>query len=344
MKKIILSIFLGLIIIGNAFAAKPTDYLIIYQNTFNLQGKSNQSLTKIFCQESTKFRVESETLFNKETNGEKTSGKSLSVSILRLDKQVQWLFDSENKTYREIPISQKTLENNPSFWFQSWKSKLTKISEEKILGYNCDVYVSSSKYPSKYWFNSGYNLLLKTESGIDANKTTCEAIELHFEKQDDSLFEIPRDYQIMKQKISSIQELDKQPPVTLTDIEKLLFADMESVKLRLSKNDKFRDLTSDEIIILRNSFISGRELGEASKQETEPISNDYQNPVFLLEWSGKQQCDFWYDKASGYIYVEKCQVFRKEWKNHEFDFKWLKKYINGGYRFKPSPEIEEIIK
>jgi hypothetical protein len=288
--------------------------------------------------------MESEDRFTEIKNGVKTIGKSISVSIMRLDKQVIWALDSKNQICREQPIIQNNKNKSPISSIEGLKSKLTKIGEEKILNYDCDVYTSSSKYPSKYWFSKDYDLILKTETGAEGNKSICEAIDLHFEKQDDSLFEIPQGFKVIKLKITPQEEIDKQPPVTLSDIEKSLFSKMESIKLSLSEYAEFRDLTADEINILRRSFALGTNLEEVPNKEVEKISMNHENPVFILEWSKNQMCNFWYDKENGYIYVDKYQVFHEEREEHEIDVNWLKKYADGGYQFKPSQEIEKIIK
>jgi hypothetical protein len=188
MRQLLVLIILVFIIGGSVFASNPGDYLLVYQYSFIQSGKTDISISKIYCQGNTKVRIESDNAFWK--NGVKIPGKSLSVSIIRLDKNVNWLLDSENKSCRELPITPQSLNKNPNYSLQAWKNKLTKIGEEKFLNYDCEVYISEGSYPSKYWFSKDYGLMLKTESGIEGNKTIIEAVELRFEKQNDSLFEI----------------------------------------------------------------------------------------------------------------------------------------------------------
>ena len=138
------------------------------------------------------MRIEIENFFWKRTNGDEVSSNSLSISIIRLDRKVNWLLDLEKKICRELPITPQSLNKNPNYSLQNWKNKLTKIGEEKFLNYDCEVYTSTGSYPSKYWFSKDYNIMLKTESEIEGNKSIIEAVELRFEKQNDSLFEIPQ--------------------------------------------------------------------------------------------------------------------------------------------------------
>jgi hypothetical protein len=344
MKKILMILILVFIIAGNTLAMNPVDYLIVYQYSLIQDGKTDKSISKIYCQGNTKVRMEMENFFWKKTNGDEVSSKSLSISIIRLDRKVNWLLDLEKKICRELPITPQSLNKNPNYSLQNWKNKLTKIGEEKFLNYDCEVYTSIGSYPSKYWFSKDYNIMLKTESEIEGNKSIIEAVELRFEKQNDSLFEIPQDYEVIKLKVTTQEELDKQPPVTLSDIEKSLFADMKSLQIGLSKFGRFRELAADEIKIIRDSFISGSDLAEVTNKEISEVWKINENPTFILKCSGNLVCNFWYDKVSGYIFVNKSAVFHKEWKEHEMDFKWLKKYAQGAYKFKPSKEFEIILK
>jgi hypothetical protein len=119
---------------------------------------------------------------------------------------------------------------------------------------------------------------------------------------------------------------------------------MESLEIGLSKFGRFRELTTDEVKIIRDSFISGSDLAEVTNKELSEVWKIDENPTFILKCSGNQVCNFWYDKVSGYIYVDKSDVFHEEWKEHEMDVKWLKKYNRGAYRFKPSQEFVKILK
>jgi len=341
MRKIFLTLILILMIAGDAFAVKPMDYLIVYENSFIQNGETEILISMIYCRDGKKYRIESESSSKDNIDG--TYSKSLSVSIILLDAKVNWLLDLKNKICRELPVTKQNLDKNSNLSFQNLKNTLTKVSEEKILNYNCDVYISE-KYPLKYWISKDYDLMLKTESGVEGNKIISEVIDLRFEKQDDSLFEIPQDYKIIKLKVTSQEELDKQPPVTLLYIEKLLFEDMNALTLRFPKIDKSRDLSKDEVKALKNSIISGSDLKEVTNKEISEVWKKDENLVFILEWPEKQICNFWYDMSTGFLYVNKLDVFHKELKEHEMDYKWLTKYAEVAYKFKPSKEFEKILK
>lgn len=193
---------MAVLIFGTTFAENSMNYILVCQNYSIKNGKTEQYISKTYRQGINKKRTEieveaqvnSQTLIisgGKITSNDisKTSKKLLRIFITRYDKKVTWELNLINKTYREMPLSQDELQNNGKFFAQTNKDVLSKIGEEKILGHICDIYTLSSE---KYWISKEYNLILKTEDG-DGN-TDSEAIELRFERLDDSLFEVPQDF------------------------------------------------------------------------------------------------------------------------------------------------------
>ncbi len=202
MKRVFLTFIMAVLIFGTTFAENSMNYILVCQNYSIKNGKTEQYISKTYRQGINKKRTEieveaqvnSQTLIisgGKITSNDisKTSKKLLRIFITRYDKKVTWELNLINKTYREMPLSQDELQNNGKFFAQTNKDVLSKIGEEKILGHICDIYTLSSE---KYWISKEYNLILKTEDG-DGN-TDSEAIELRFERLDDSLFEVPQDF------------------------------------------------------------------------------------------------------------------------------------------------------
>lgn len=205
MKRILLTFIMAILIFGTIFAENSMNYILVCQNYSIKNGKTEQYISKTYRQGINKKRTEieveaqvnSQTLIVSEgkiTSNDisKTSKKLLKIFITRYDKKVTWELNLINKTYREQTISQDEIQNNGKFFVQTNEDKLTKVGEDKILGYLCNVYTLSSE---KYWISKDYNLILKIEQDDgNNNKSGFEAIELGFERPDDSLFEIAQDF------------------------------------------------------------------------------------------------------------------------------------------------------
>lgn len=205
MKRVFLTFITAVSIFGTVFAENSMNYILVCQNYSIKNGKTEQYISKTYRQGINKKRTEieveaqvnSQTLIisgGKITSNDisKTSKKLLKIFITRYDKKVTWELNLINKTYREQPISQDEIQNNGKFFVQTNEDELTKVGEDKILDYPCNVYTLSSE---KFWISKDYNLILKIEQDDgNNNKSGFEAIELRFERPDDSLFEIAQNF------------------------------------------------------------------------------------------------------------------------------------------------------
>lgn len=205
MKRVILIFIMAVLIFETIFAENSMNYILVCLNYSIKDGKTEQYISKTYRQGINKKRteIEGEAQVNSQTitisdgkissyNISKTSSKILKIFITRYDQKVTWDLNLINKTYREQPISQDEIQNNGKSFVQINEDKLTKVGEEIILGYPCTVYTLSNK---KYWVSKDYNLILKIEQDDgNNNKSGFEAIELRFERPDDSLFEITQDF------------------------------------------------------------------------------------------------------------------------------------------------------
>ena len=324
--------------LGNiCYSAEKMSYFISYNFIF----QENTTTIRVFCQNSEKVRIEMENFFEKEKNGIKSNDLAASTTIYNLKKNISLVLNNHKKVAYERQISEKEVFFIKNYTGETNVSQLTKIGEDIILGYNCDVFVYEGKNKIKYWLAKDLNLILKIEQGEGKFKTITVAKEFKSEEISDSLFEIPNNYRTVQTIISNEEDLKKEPPITLANIEELLFENIKFINILISEDKKFRELTKEEIEIFRLAIKNGSELKESEKKD---VNIDSVNRiVFDLRWIGNRGGNIWYDKESRLLFVAKTDVHSKDWEKHEFDLKWIEKYIIGFYIFKPSQEIQKIL-
>lgn len=163
-------------------------YFITYKNTFQLMNRETQYISKEYVQGNMKYRNETE------------KKDSITINILRIDKNVIWSLKPEDKTYTEEQITDEILDN---WTYRNVKNKSTKIEQEKILYQDCDLYNFNEKVQIygmdvqrtvKYWFLKDTNIILKRDERVGSLHVINEATEIKFEEPTDDLFEIPNNY------------------------------------------------------------------------------------------------------------------------------------------------------
>ncbi|HEX2954614.1 MAG TPA: hypothetical protein VHR47_11620 [Bacillota bacterium] len=339
MKKVVfrgsLLILLALFCSG-IFAAEPVDYKIVYRNQWTHDNETRIMKTTVLSQANLKFRLESESVDESKDNAKPTP----TVWIVRLDKHLTWRLDSSKNFCTEQPYDETRM-GRSFFISEERKGHLSKNGEESILGYPCDIYVDDAATPAKYWISKEHSILLKAEYDLNGSKYISEATELKFEPQESTAFDVPQGYKMLK--IMSKEELDKLPPITLAQIDTSLFSQYESLRISPKTNGESRILTAAEIEILRNSIKNGSQLAEIPNESLSLITTDPSNAVFTIEWSGKEIGNFWFNKTNGYIYINKMSVFHNDLKERYFDVNWVKKFVQGAFRFKPSADLLKLI-
>ena len=179
MKKIGLFILIGLFLFTLTSYANsgPVDYYGVYEIKIN-----NEKITyKMFCQRGIKLRMEMD------------SPLGNSITIIRVDKKAVWNLMPDEKMYIDMPLNDEMVQSyQPSEDFVKDKKK---IGEEKILGYNCNIYqYSEDKSKITMWLAQDTFIMIKSEIN-DGNETTIiEAKEIQLKKQPNSLFELPSDF------------------------------------------------------------------------------------------------------------------------------------------------------
>ena len=134
-----------------------------------------------------------------------------------------------------------------------------------------------------------------------------------------------------------------QKEVTLEIVSELLFDNLELLTLSKEFPQTSYELNVAEINILKHSILRGFELSE----HTENITPDYFGggfAVFHITKSNKSGGTLIYDKTDGYMYISKVLVHDKNKREYEKRQSLFNKYLLGVYRFRPSEEIEELLK
>ena len=134
-----------------------------------------------------------------------------------------------------------------------------------------------------------------------------------------------------------------QREVNLEAIGELIFDDVEILTLSKDFPRNSYALSANEIEILRNSILNGSELSEYS----EDITPKYFNggfAVFHITKVNKSGGTLVYEKTSRYMYVRKVLVHDKHKKDYEKRQSLFNKYLMGVYKFRPSDEIEKLVK
>jgi hypothetical protein len=328
-------IFVLSLLSSGILASDPLDYKVIYQNRWTHDEQIRNVKTTVLSQANLKFRIESEYV----DDSSDTAKAMLNVWIVRLDKHVTWRLNASKNICLEQPYDESRM--GRSFYIsEERRAHLKKVGEEKILGYPCEIFTDSGISSAKYWISKEHSILLKAEYEQDGVKYTSEATELSFEPQDNSAFDVPQDYKMLR--IMSKEELDNLPPVTLKDIHAAFFKEYASFQLSPGPGRAVRTLTLAEIEILKDSFLNGSHLEEISNETLSTIANQKTPAVFTIKWTERESGSFWF--SNGYIYISKMSVFHNELDERYFDVNWVKKFIQGAYRFKPSSAITKLLK
>jgi hypothetical protein len=339
MKRTLLVILLMLLLSNICYSTEKMSYFISYDMTF--RGKT--SIMRVYCQNSERVRIEFESTIEKVINGVKGSETSISSTIYHINKDTSIILDDHAKVAYEQKLSEKNLLLLKNFTGEAVVTQGKKIGEDVILGHPCDGYLFEGKNKITNWVAKENNLILKFEQGEGDFKTITEAKEYKLEKLSDNLFEVPSNYRVVQTVISSEEDVKKEPPVTLDLIQGLLFENVDSISILLPEKE-FRKLSKEEINILKIAIKNGTELQETNNREVFTVSSSSTKIVFDLSWVGNTGCNIWYDKASGFLYVNKVDVHRRDQEKHKFDSRWIKKYLVGAYKLKPSEEIMKVLK
>lgn len=188
MRKIIVMVFALFFLSLSISANNQSSYSIVYRNTFSLMGMEKHYASREYVQRNMKFRNETE-----ESNG-------LSISILRIDKNVIWRLNPEERTYTEERLNEDII--------NKWTHKNNKINsiktrQEKVLGHDCEEYYFSEvlqiheidvERVVKCWFIKDTDILLKREESAGSLHVLNEAIDIGFGEPTDDLFEVPNNY------------------------------------------------------------------------------------------------------------------------------------------------------
>jgi len=132
--------------------------------------------------------------------------------------------------------------------------------------------------------------------------------------------------------------------ITLKNIDTLIFDDLAMVFLHEdSPSANTPKLTTDQIRILRKSIQSGTELTDLPNGS---MPNYFQEGYsdFIVNKSTHTSLDLVYNRRDGYMYVFKVQVNYKEEAKYKRFVSSYEKYLMGIYKFKPSKEINKLVK
>lgn len=339
MKRSLLVIFLVLLVSSICYSAEKISFFISYNMIF--QGQ--KSVMRIYSQAGEKVRFETESTIKSVVDGVKSEKINISSTIYRIDKGISYVLNDYDKVAYEQKLSEKELLLVKSFTGECTVNQYKKIGESIVLGHACEGYLYEGKYKVIDWVSKEHNLILRMENGEGDLKTITEATELKFDRPSDNLFEVPSNYRIVQTVITSEEDLKREPPVTLDVIQGLLFENLISINIHMPET-KFRELSKKEIDIFRIAIKNGTGLQETNNSEIYKVSSNQANVGFDLTWAGNVGCNIWYDNASGFMYVDKVNIHRKDQEKHKFDTRWIKKYLMGAYKFKPSKEIMKILK
>lgn len=133
-----------------------------------------------------------------------------------------------------------------------------------------------------------------------------------------------------------------QREVNLEIVDELLFENIEIVAISQGFAQNFYDLSEKEIEILRTSIRNGTELSELQEDTTSSLQNEV--IVFDITKKNKTGGNIIYDEATKYLYIPKVLVHDKNKREYEKRQSLFNKYLLGVYRFRPSEEIEELLK
>lgn len=114
------------------------------------------------------------------------------IMIVRPDKKVTWMLSPEEKTYMEMPYqsSDKTFEE----WTAEKEKKAKFLGEETISGMPCKKYETMEDgEKTELWIAKEFPFPIKVED----SEVTMEYKNIKLGKLDDSLFELPAEYEKM---------------------------------------------------------------------------------------------------------------------------------------------------
>jgi hypothetical protein len=262
--------------------------------------------------------------------------------IIFFDKLIIWEIDYNEKKCIEQQLLPERLKDFTFLWGEK-KAKSQKIGDAKILGYDCDKY-SYNNDKSIFWLIKDTNIMLRSEENHDVAKTITQAKEIQFTKPDDSIFTVPKGIKKITLKLTTDEELNKEPSVTPERIAALLFEDIDAVSFFI--DGKLHFLSQKEKKVLKESIENGTDLVDVSADDISQEMSNESNLRFTISWkNGKDSlCYIYFDKVSGYLYFNKEDVYRKSKEQHFFDDKWINKFLKNGYKLKPSDDFYELLK
>ncbi|NLY76332.1 MAG: hypothetical protein GX075_13700 [Firmicutes bacterium] len=220
------------------------------------------------------------------------------------------------------------------------KAESEKICETRILDYDCEMFQKKDDPEHVFWLTKDTGILLREEMEFENGKHISIAKELNFEILDDSLFEIPNDYTILKLKLSTDEDLQKAPPLTMQNVQEFLLKGLHIVFL--IKEENLELLSANKTQLLKESILTGMDFKEVTYTEINEKEAIKSNPQFLIT-TDNNIAFLIYDIATGYLYIRKKDIYQKNEADHYYDEKWRNKFLMGGYKIKLSEEFRQII-
>lgn len=184
---------LAFVVLIFALTSQAAFTFVNYSGTYNMITEKGTFPYSMYFQDGNKIRVEM-----KLPEGQ-------SISIMRMDKQVIWILLPAQSMYMEQQLTQDQVEKyQPGTNFMS---KAKKVGQEKVLGYNCDIYqYVEGKTTSLSSIAVGKGILLKSKVTSPKGNVTIEATAIKEGIQPASLFELPAGYKKFSMKLPNFNK------------------------------------------------------------------------------------------------------------------------------------------
>jgi len=129
--------------------------------------------------------------------------------------------------------------------------------------------------------------------------------------------------------------------LTLIEIEKLIFTELESVSTIEGFPGRVNVLNDEQIKILRNVIRNGQELIDITNGVVPGVEEDG-NIQFEITKMDRNGINIIYCRRDGFCYVSKIQVNYQEEERYIHQKSLIDIYLKGIYKFRPSKEIEKL--
>jgi len=135
---------------------------------------------------------------------------------------------------------------------------------------------------------------------------------------------------------------NQKKELSLTEIEKLMFANFTSVSSIEGFPGEFKPLGNEQIIILRSAIRNGIDLSEIENEDV-PDSEQVGNIEFQIDKSDHTVISLVYSRQNNFCYISKIDVNYKNEDEYRRQMILVNKYLKGIYKFRPSREIEKLL-